>query len=88
MALGARPGEVMASVVRRGMALTAAGLALGITAALGLGRLIAGTLAGLSPADPISFAAAALFLSAVALAACYFPARRATRIEPMRALRD
>jgi predicted permease len=88
MALGAEPGDVVASVVRQGMLLTLPGLAIGIAATLIAARLVAHMLVEVSAADPLSFAAAALFLTAVALLASYLPARRATRVDPMRALRE
>ncbi len=87
MALGAQPGTVLGMVIRKGALLTAAGLAAGIVAALAAARLVASMLVGVSATDPTVFAAAAAFLGAVALLSSYLPARRATRVNPMNALR-
>jgi putative ABC transport system permease protein len=78
---------VLALVVRKGLLLTLAGLVIGIAATLALTRLIAHMLFRVGAADPLSFAGALLFLTAVALTASYLPARRATRVNPMTALR-
>jgi len=88
MALGARPMDVLALVVRRGMRLTLVGVAIGAVAALAVTRLASSLLVHVSATDPLVFAAASLFLAAVALAANYLPARRATRIDPNEALRS
>jgi predicted permease len=87
MALGARPSNVLADVLGHGMALTAAGLALGMAAALGASRLVSGLLVGVAPTDPPAFVGTAVFLGAIAFVASYIPARRATNIQPMVALR-
>jgi predicted permease len=87
MALGARPGDVLGMVIRQGMVLAAGGLAVGLAAALAAARLVRGALINVSPADPLVFAGAAFFLGTVALLACYVPARRATRVDPVTALR-
>ena len=87
VALGARGGDVLRLVMRRGLLLVAGGLGVGIVAALALGRLVAGLLYGLSAADPATLSGVALFLAVVAAIAIYVPARRATRVDPMVALR-
>ena len=87
MALGARPADVLALVVRRGMRLTVVGVAIGVVGALAVTRLAGSLLVHVSATDPLVFGAASLFLAAVALAANYLPARRATRIDPNEALR-
>jgi putative ABC transport system permease protein len=87
MALGAQPAEVRRLVVGQGMVLALAGAALGMVGALGLTRLMSGLLYGVRASDPATFLAACGFLVAVALAASYFPARRASRINPLAALR-
>jgi putative ABC transport system permease protein len=88
MALGAQPREVIAMIVRHGVRLICAGLALGFIAAYGTVGVLAGSLYGVSPHDPPTFALVPLFLAAVALFACYLPSRRATLIDPMIALRS
>jgi predicted permease len=87
MALGARPADVLALVMRRGVQLTLLGVVIGVAAALAITRLAGSLLVHVSATDPPVFAAATLFLSAVALVANYLPARRATRIDPNEALR-
>jgi len=86
-ALGAAPAGLAAMVVGQGMALVAAGLALGALASLWVGRLLQGLLYGVSPLDPTSYALVALALAAVALAACGIPTLRAVRVDPLLALR-
>jgi predicted permease len=87
LALGAEPGDLVRMVVARGAKLALVGVGLGIAAALALTRLLGSLLYGVSAADPATFVAAAALLTLVALAACYIPARRATRIDPTLALR-
>ena len=87
MALGASRWEVRLMVARQGLAPVAAGLAAGLAGAAAVARLASGFLFGVSPADPPTFAAVAVVLLTAALAACYLPARRATRVDPLTALR-
>jgi len=86
-ALGARGGEVLRGVVRQGMVLTVIGLLLGIGASLALTRVVESMLYDVEPTDPVTIGAAALVFLAVALLAIWIPARRATKIDPMEALR-
>jgi putative ABC transport system permease protein len=87
MALGANAGDVLRLVLRQALVLVVAGLVSGIVLALGLARLMEGLLFELSPRDPTTFVSIGLILSAVALIASWVPARRATRVDPLRALR-
>ena len=87
LALGAQSADIMKLVVWRGMYLTLGGVALGSAAALGLTRLMSGLLYGVSANDPATFIAIAGLLSLVALVACYVPARRATKVDPLIAMR-
>jgi putative ABC transport system permease protein len=87
MALGASPADVLRQVFLEGGRLAALGLALGLIAALALTRLMASMLYGVKPTDPLSLGVAAALLAVVAFAACYIPARRATCVDPLVALR-
>jgi len=87
MALGATRGDVLKLVVREGMTVAVAGMAAGIVAALGLMRLLSSLLYGVRPTDPPTLVAVSLALASVAFLASYIPARRATEVEPMIALR-
>jgi predicted permease len=87
MALGAQQKEVRAMFVRQGFLLTCVGVALGISAAIGLTRLMSALLVGISAVDPMTFGAVAIVLGAVALLASYLPARRASSVNPVEALR-
>jgi putative ABC transport system permease protein len=87
MALGAQSSDVFKLVVGQGMALALVGVGVGLVAALALTRVLSSVLYGVSATDPLTFAAVAALLAAVALLACYLPARRATKVDPMEALR-
>jgi putative ABC transport system permease protein len=87
LSLGASQADVLRMVVRQGMTLALAGAAAGIAGALVLSRLMAGMLYGVRPADPLTYSGVAALLGLVALIATYVPARRATRVDPMTALR-
>jgi putative ABC transport system permease protein len=87
IALGAKPREIFRLVVGQGMLLALIGLLAGLPLALGMGRAVSGLLYGVAPNDFATFAAVAILLAAVALAACYIPARRAMRVDPIIALR-
>jgi putative ABC transport system permease protein len=87
MALGAGPADVLKQVCFEGGRLTALGLALGLLAAFALTRLMSSLLFGVEPSDPLTLGLAAALLAFVALAACYIPAHRATRVDPIVALR-
>lgn len=88
MALGARPGQVLRGVLGEGLTPVAVGMALGLLGVFALSRVLGGLLYGIAPQDPRTLGAVLVLVATVASAACYLPARRATRIDPTRALRS
>jgi putative ABC transport system permease protein len=87
IALGAQRGKLLGNVMREGMSLTLIGAVIGAAAAFLLTRLMASLLYGVTARDPLTFAAVLVLMGLVSFAACYIPARRATRIDPLVALR-
>jgi putative ABC transport system permease protein len=87
MALGAQRIDVLRLVVKQGMALALIGIAVGLSASFALTRLMKSLLFGVEPTDPLTFSAVASLLTLVALLACWIPARRATKVDPLLALR-
>lgn len=88
IALGAKQSDVLGLVVRQGVTLTATGVALGLVGAFGITRVIRSLLFNVTPTDPLSFVGVALFLAGIAVVASYLPARRATNVDPIVALRN
>jgi ABC-type antimicrobial peptide transport system permease subunit len=88
LALGAEPGALRRVVMRQGLLLTAAGVVVGVAGAFALTRMIQSLLFEVSPTDPVVFTAIPLLLVLVSALACYTPARRATKVDPLVALRD
>src|SRR5439155_11438369 len=87
MALGAGRGDVLVMVLRMGLRLLSVGVAVGLAASFGVTRVIAHQLWGVSPRDPMTLSAVVTVVAIAGVAACYFPARRATRVDPLVALR-
>jgi putative ABC transport system permease protein len=88
VACGAEPGKMIAMVLREAMILTAIGLAIGLPLAIGVGKTLRAFLFGVQPMDPVTLAASCIVLTMVALLSAYVPARRASRIDPIAALRE
>ena len=87
MALGAQRGDVLGLVTRLGLKLTGIGVGIGIVLAFALTKLISSLLYGVKPSDPLTYAAVSIGLGLVAMLACLIPAKRATKVDPMEALR-
>jgi ABC-type antimicrobial peptide transport system permease subunit len=87
MAIGAQAGDIFRMIISEGLMLSVTGVALGLVGALWLGRAASSLLFGVTASDPLTFTTVSLLLTAVAIAACYFPARRAMNVDPIRALR-
>jgi ABC-type antimicrobial peptide transport system permease subunit len=87
MAIGAQAGDIFRMMIGEGLTLSLTGVAIGLVGAWWLGRAGSSLLFGVTASDPLTFAAVSLLLTAVALAACYVPARRAMKVDPVLALR-
>ena len=87
VAVGAKKLDILQLILRQGMAMTFAGIAIGLVGTFGISRVLTSQLFGIKPTDPLTFIGVAVLLAGVALAACYLPAHRATRVDPMVALR-
>ena len=87
MAIGAQAGDILRMMLGEGLALSLTGVALGLVGAWWLGGAVSSLLFGVSASDPLTFTAVSLLLTTVATAACYFPARRAMKVDPIVALR-
>jgi putative ABC transport system permease protein len=88
MAIGARPAEIVRMILSQGMGLALVGVIIGVAAAFALTSAVKSFLFGVTPNDPATFLTVAAVLATAALAACYLPARRAAKVDPLRALRS
>jgi ABC-type antimicrobial peptide transport system permease subunit len=86
MALGAKPGDVLQLILKGGLKLIVVGVALGIAGAVALTRAMTTLLVGVKPTDTLTFASVSVLLAAITLLACYLPARRASKVDPIVAL--
>jgi len=86
MALGAQTGDVLRMVVRQGMTLALVGIGVGLAGAFGFTRMLASLLFGVNASDPLTYVGISFLLGFVALLACYLPARRAAKLDPLKAL--
>jgi len=87
LALGARQADVLTLILKQGLVITLVGIVIGLSAAFAVTRILAGMLFEISPTDPVTFFGSAALLFVVAVVACYLPARRATKVDPLVALR-
>ena len=87
VALGAQPADILKMIVGQGLALTLIGVGVGLTASFALTRFLSSQLFGVSATDPLTFGGVSLLLAGVAILACYIPARRAAKVDPLIALR-
>ncbi len=88
IALGARGTQIRGMVLKQGMVLALTGVVIGLVAAAGLTRILTSSLFGVSPLDPATFALVPVVLAGIAMFACYLPAQRATRVDPVKTLQD
>jgi putative ABC transport system permease protein len=87
MALGAQRRDIFSLVLKQGIILALIGVAIGLAGAIGLSKALSSVLYGISATDPVTFISVAVIMIAVALVACFFPARKATKVDPLTAMR-